>query len=168
MKLKANRVIISFSTNDASSDHKWNELIWIWGTLYMAWSRWNVNECFSWHFVKYCLSSKFVKKFHFLFLKKKQQNLTNKNDIKNIFFYLFTAEARLPHDIVAPRSIQDLPEKLLTSGIYLPGTFASCVFVLQFMFLIICFKRHTHIRHVTFVYTNEKRRKKTVVVFSQK
>ncbi|KAJ6634647.1 Puratrophin-1 [Pseudolycoriella hygida] len=32
------------------------------------------------------------------------------------------AEARLPHDIVAPRSIQDLPEKLLTSGIYLPGT----------------------------------------------
>ncbi|KAG4067433.1 hypothetical protein HA402_009670 [Bradysia odoriphaga] len=31
-------------------------------------------------------------------------------------------EARLPHDIVAPRSIQDLPEKLLTSGIYLPGT----------------------------------------------
>ncbi|XP_058837694.1 uncharacterized protein LOC131693672 [Topomyia yanbarensis] len=28
-----------------------------------------------------------------------------------------------PHDIVAPRSIQDLPEKLLTSGISIPGTF---------------------------------------------
>lgn len=40
---------------------------------------------------------------------------------KEICLCLFTAEARLPHDIVAPRSIQDLPEKLLTSGIYLPG-----------------------------------------------
>lgn len=39
----------------------------------------------------------------------------------NLYFCLLTAEARLPHDIVAPRSIQDLPEKLLTSGIYLPG-----------------------------------------------
>uniref|UniRef100_A0A8D8IBJ9 Pleckstrin homology domain-containing family G member 4B n=1 Tax=Culex pipiens TaxID=7175 RepID=A0A8D8IBJ9_CULPI len=28
-----------------------------------------------------------------------------------------------PHDIVAPRSIQDLPEKLLTSGISIPGTY---------------------------------------------
>lgn len=33
----------------------------------------------------------------------------------------FFPVSRLPHDIVAPRSIQDLPEKLLMSGCFLPG-----------------------------------------------
>ncbi|CRL08309.1 CLUMA_CG021360, isoform A [Clunio marinus] len=31
----------------------------------------------------------------------------------------------LPHDVIAPRSIQDLPEKLLVSGCYLPGNFTT-------------------------------------------
>ncbi|CAO1324103.1 unnamed protein product [Diamesa hyperborea] len=36
--------------------------------------------------------------------------------------------SRLPHDIVAPRSIQEIPEKLLMAGIYLPGAYnkAGC------------------------------------------
>lgn len=50
------------------------------------------------------------------------------------------AEVRLPQDVVAPRSILDLSEKLLlTSGIYLPGECLWCVvFVVVFSYDCVC------------------------------
>lgn len=35
--------------------------------------------------------------------------------------FVFVTEDQLPQEIVAPRTIQEVPDKLLSSGIYLPG-----------------------------------------------
>lgn len=54
-------------------------------------------------------------------------HLVNPHTHLRFMSYLLTiTEVRLPQDVVAPRSILDLSEKLLlTSGIYLPGKFET-------------------------------------------
>lgn len=68
--------------------------------------------------------------------------IKNKNEF-NFKFYELTIllillpENQLPQEIVAPRTIQEVPDKLLSSGIYLPGRFFFTIYSIQTLNLFI-------------------------------
>lgn len=101
------------------SKTQWPAFRYILSFLRHVWSQWPQQSSLT-------QFASFVGNFYYLLSAKKKLKSRKKCFSRISLFNLLSSSvfflvSRLPHDIVAPRSIQDIPEKLLMSGCFLPG-----------------------------------------------